>query len=73
MLSWIVMTRTPAELKFRNYYRCPYDGAAWTDEWVHTCNDRCPRCRAEIEPYHSEDIIGEDRPSGLMNEPSVCD
>jgi Restriction endonuclease BglII len=41
---------------FRNYYRCPYDGAAWIDEWSCMCNDRCPTCRAEIEPYDSEDI-----------------
>jgi hypothetical protein len=41
---------------FRNYYRCPYDGAAWIDEWSCMCNDRCPTCRAEIEPYDTEDI-----------------
>jgi len=41
---------------FRNYYRCPYDGAAWIDEWSCMCNDRCPMCRAEIEPYDSEDV-----------------
>jgi hypothetical protein len=41
---------------FRNYYRCPYDGAAWIDEWSSTCNDGCPICRAEIEPHRSEDI-----------------
>jgi hypothetical protein len=41
---------------FRNYYRCPNDGTAWIDEWSCRCNDRCPTCRAEIEPYDSEDI-----------------
>ena len=41
---------------FRNYYRCPNDGAAWSGEWSCECNDRCPTCRAEIEPYDSEDI-----------------
>jgi hypothetical protein len=41
---------------FRNYYLCPYDGTSWIDEWSCRCNDRCPRCRAEIEPYDSEDI-----------------
>ncbi len=41
---------------FRNYYCCPYDRAAWINEWSCMCNDRCPMCRAEIEPYDSEDI-----------------
>ncbi len=41
---------------FRNYYRCPNDGAAWIAEWSCVCDDRCPTCRAEIEPYDSEDI-----------------
>ena len=44
------------KLIFRNYYRCPYDRTAWIDEWSCTSNDRCPTCRAEIEPYDSEDI-----------------
>ena len=51
---------TPAqpsrEVTFRNYYRCPNDGATWHDDWSCRCNDRCPTCRAEIEPYESEDI-----------------
>ena len=41
---------------FRNYYCCPYDRATWRDDWCCACNDRCPICRAEIEPYHSEEI-----------------
>ena len=41
---------------FRNYYCCPYDRAAWINEWSCMCNDRCPMCRAEIEPCDSEDI-----------------
>jgi hypothetical protein len=28
----------------------------WTDEWSCTCNDRCPKCRAEIEPYDDVDL-----------------
>jgi len=46
----------PEVVIFRNYYRCPYDGKAWRDEWSCACNDRCPTCRAEIEPYKSEEI-----------------
>ena len=51
--------QTPIETSepaFRNYYCCPYDGATWVGEWSCTCNDRCPRCGAEIEPHDSEDI-----------------
>ena len=44
------------ELLFRNYFRCPYDAATWIDEWVCMCNDKCPICGAEIEPYDSVDI-----------------
>ena len=41
---------------FKNFYRCPNDGTEWVDEWSCTCNDRCPTCNAEIEPYRSEDV-----------------
>jgi hypothetical protein len=44
-------------LTHRNYYRCPHDDAEWRDEWSCSCNDRCPTCRAEIEPYLTEDVI----------------
>ncbi|HHV49175.1 MAG TPA: hypothetical protein GXX56_09500 [Rhodocyclaceae bacterium] len=37
-----------------NYYRCPC-GEAWEDEWESACNDKCPRCNKEIEPYISDD------------------
>jgi len=50
----------PAEpltpLLFRNYYECPNDGTRWGDEWMCACNDRCPVCDAEVEPYFSEDF-----------------
>ena len=42
--------------KFRNHYRCPHDGTQWTDSWSCMCNDRCPVCHAEIEPYASEEL-----------------
>ena len=41
---------------FRNYYQCPYDDTKWRDEWHCTCDDRCPVCDREIEPYFSEDV-----------------
>jgi hypothetical protein len=45
--------------KYVNYYRCSEDGTEWQDEWDCTCNDRCPTCNAETEPYKSEDIPDE--------------
>jgi hypothetical protein len=38
---------------FVNYYE--HCGTTWTDVWDCTCNDKCPVCGAEIEPFHSED------------------
>ncbi len=43
-------------MRFLNYYRCPHDGTQWHDTWTCQCNDRCPTCDAEIEPYDSEDL-----------------
>ena len=42
--------------RFRNFYRCPNCRIEWQDEWDSMCNDHCPQCDAEIEPYDSEDI-----------------
>ena len=46
--------------RFLNHYRCPPEdsgcGHEWTDASPYTNNDRCPTCRAEIEPYKSEDL-----------------
>jgi hypothetical protein len=46
------------EMKFRNFYRhiegdCNEE---WDDVWDSTCNDKCPKCNKEIEPYKSEDV-----------------
>lgn len=38
-----------------NKYRCPC-GAEWHDEHDCMCNDRCPKCNKEIEPYESEEV-----------------
>lgn len=37
-----------------NHYRCPC-GEEWEDQWESTCNDKCPACNKEIEPYISDD------------------
>jgi len=41
---------------FLKYYRHRECGVAWTDEWSCACNDRCPKCDAEIEPYDWDDL-----------------
>lgn len=28
----------------------------WTDQWSCACNDKCPNCGAEIEPYESDEL-----------------
>lgn len=52
------------ETIFLNHYRCthadtPHAGAPpdeWEDEWSCMCNDRCPTCNVEVEPYESEEL-----------------
>jgi hypothetical protein len=42
---------------FLNFYACG-DGhpeEKWSMVWPATCNDRCPQCDHEIEPYDSRD------------------
>ena len=47
---------------FNKYYRCPC-GTEWQDEWDCLCNDRCPTCDTECEPYdHAKiDLNSEDK------------
>ncbi|NOV30743.1 hypothetical protein [Methylomonas sp. ZR1] len=40
-------------VRYLNHYRCPYCQTEWEDEWDCACNDRCPHCNKEIEPYES--------------------
>lgn len=39
---------------FLNRYK--HCNVEWEDEWSCMCNDRCPVCNAEIEPYESIEI-----------------
>jgi hypothetical protein len=41
---------------YRNFYQCDECGTRWTDEWDCMCNDRCPKCSCEIEPFDSVEI-----------------
>jgi hypothetical protein len=54
-------------MRFRNHYR--HCGVEWDDEWDSTCNDKCPECNAEIEPYKSEDL-DEQSDSTSVGEPA---
>ena len=49
------------ELKFRNHYHCDDCDEEWQDEWSCMCNDRCPSCNKEIEPYESVDLNYDDK------------
>lgn len=40
---------------FNKYYRCSNDHE-WQDEWNCLCNDRCPECNQETEPYDHVEI-----------------
>ncbi|MEN5278092.1 hypothetical protein ABE527_14205 [Brucella sp. TWI432] len=46
---------------YLNHYRCDECDTEWDDEWNCMCNDRCPGCNAETEPFDSEEIGGEER------------
>jgi hypothetical protein len=41
---------------FIKYYRHERCGTAWIDEWCRACDDECPKCGAEIEPYRWDDL-----------------
>lgn len=42
------------EICFLNRYE--HCGRVWQDHWTCMCNDRCPICNAEIEPFESFQI-----------------
>ena len=41
---------------FLKYYRHDKCGTRWKDQWSCACNDKCPTCGAEIEPYDWDDL-----------------
>lgn len=40
--------------QFVNHYR--HCGQEWSDTWSSMCNDKCPKCNAEIEPHKSDEV-----------------
>ena len=47
------------ETGFINKYWCSECNENWVDVWSCACNDKCPSCNKEIEPYESTDVRGE--------------
>jgi rubrerythrin len=45
------------ESQFLNYYSCKDCGYRWNDKWDCKCNDKCPSCNKEIEPYASVELL----------------
>jgi hypothetical protein len=43
---------------FRKHHTC-HCGTDWWDEWDCLCNDRCPKCNAEIAPDTYQAIEGD--------------
>ena len=41
---------------YLNCYLCEDCYMEWHDEWECMCNDKCPVCRSEIEPFASAEI-----------------
>lgn len=53
---------------YLKHYCCDACDIEWTDEHCCACNDRCPECDREIEPYDVEDA-----PQGSCGDPDCPD
>ena len=42
------------DVTYTSFYRCDDCDVEWDSEWSCACNDECPECGAEIEPYDYE-------------------
>ena len=47
-----IVTTEPPHFFMLSYRHC---GTEWTQEHSAACNDRCPKCNREIEPFEVED------------------
>ncbi len=54
--STIVSIMKDQSYRYLNRYKCERCSEEWEDQWDCMCNDRCPVCNAEIEPFESEDL-----------------
>lgn len=57
-----------APCSFYNHYHCIGCQERWVMQWSCACNDRCPECNAEIEPYRSDPLVHSDHCKGLAFE-----
>lgn len=46
--------------RYVNFYHCDKCDVDWESIWSCMCNDRCPYCRTEIEPYQSNYFYEDD-------------
>jgi len=47
-----IMDKTDNETYLNEYY-CAHCDIHWDDVWDCMCNDKCPECDKEIEPFKS--------------------
>ncbi len=52
----IEVTHLEEKDNFLNHYYCEHCESEWSDTWSCTCNDKCPTCNREIEPFQSDEI-----------------
>jgi len=52
-------------MPFINYYECTECKHQWEDKHECTCNDKCPKCNIEIEPYEFCDSEGGSHVRGI--------
>lgn len=43
-------------LLFINHYYCEDCDEEWSSEWDCACDDHCPQCWREIEPFDSDEV-----------------
>lgn len=43
--------------RFINHYECSPCDLSWTYVHSSTCNDKCPNCNIEMQPYQSDDFF----------------
>ncbi|HEY0943931.1 MAG TPA: hypothetical protein VGD81_01645 [Opitutaceae bacterium] len=67
METTTISTGVTEKVRFRNSYHCTACDTSWTDTHDCACNDRCPKCRAEIEPESSDEITAQVLPLYCSN------
>jgi hypothetical protein len=59
-----------AEKYVNHFYHC---NVQWDDEWSCMCNDECPVCHHEIEPYASSSyVVHNANVERMANDEALC-